>query len=229
MRPYVLVVEDEDSLSTLLQYNFEKEGFDLSSSMLKEVLDVCVSLEEAELQKPLKKRIARAAREHEDSDYEKPIKPRHKKRKGQTKRYGRRISRQQSKRHGGKRMKKFCDYHGVCYHDTSECDLAKSRKKHVQLTHRTTEQQRLWQVRFVKDAERRARKRGLTGKEVKDLNAFVKDKINETIKDRDRDLHAMSDFDDISISSSDDSVMSIVSDTSDEESDGDSHKPAHKK
>eukprot|EP00957_Ditylum_brightwellii_P043190 3272592-Ditylum_brightwellii.AAC.1 len=67
-------------------------------------------------------------------------------------------------------MKKFCDYHGVCYHDTYECDLAKSRKKHVQPTHRTTEQQRLWQVRFVKDAKRRARKHGLTGKEVKDLN-----------------------------------------------------------
>eukprot|EP00957_Ditylum_brightwellii_P108800 8299537-Ditylum_brightwellii.AAC.1 len=62
-------------------------------------------------------------------------------------------------------MKKFCDYHGVCYHDTSECDLAKSHKKHVQPMHRTTEQQRLQQVRFVKDAERRSRKRGLTGKE----------------------------------------------------------------
>ena len=55
MKPYVLVVEDEDSLSTLLQYNFEKEGFDLSSSMLKEFLDVCVHLEEAEPQKPLEK------------------------------------------------------------------------------------------------------------------------------------------------------------------------------
>eukprot|EP00957_Ditylum_brightwellii_P067683 5137185-Ditylum_brightwellii.AAC.1 len=35
----------------------------------------------------------------------------------------------------GKQMKKYCDYHGVCYHDTSECDLAKSCTKHVQLTH----------------------------------------------------------------------------------------------
>eukprot|EP00957_Ditylum_brightwellii_P163468 12445699-Ditylum_brightwellii.AAC.1 len=67
-------------------------------------------------------------------------------------------------------MKKFCDYHGVCYHDTSKCDLPKSCKKHVQPTHRITEQQRLWQVRFMKDAERWAKKRGLTGKEVKDLN-----------------------------------------------------------
>ena len=29
MKPYVLVVEDEDSLSTLLQYNFEKEGYEV--------------------------------------------------------------------------------------------------------------------------------------------------------------------------------------------------------
>ena len=29
MKPYVLVVEDEDSLSTLLQYNFKKEGYEV--------------------------------------------------------------------------------------------------------------------------------------------------------------------------------------------------------
>eukprot|EP00957_Ditylum_brightwellii_P175302 13345434-Ditylum_brightwellii.AAC.1 len=74
-------------------------------------------------------------------------------------------------------MKKFCDYHGVCYHDTSECDLAKSCKKHVQPMHRSMEQPRLRQVRFVNDAKRQAKKCGLTGKEVKDLNTFVKDKI----------------------------------------------------
>eukprot|EP00957_Ditylum_brightwellii_P167710 12767304-Ditylum_brightwellii.AAC.1 len=125
-------------------------------------------------------------------------------------------------------MKKFYDYHGVCYHDTSKCDLAKSHKKNFQPTHRTTEQQRLRQVRFVKDTERRARKRGLTGKEVKDLNAFVKDKIDKTIKERDRDMQAMSDFDDIFLSSSNESMESIISDTNDEES-CDSRKPAHKK
>eukprot|EP00957_Ditylum_brightwellii_P178961 13632667-Ditylum_brightwellii.AAC.1 len=64
---------------------FEKEGFDSSSSTLKEFLDMCVHLEEAKLQKPLKKRIAHAAREHDDLDDKKPIKPRHKKREGQTK------------------------------------------------------------------------------------------------------------------------------------------------
>ena len=53
----------------------------------------------------------------------------------------------------------------------------------------------------MKDTERQAKKRGLTGKEVKDLNAFAKDKIAKTIKERDCNMHAMSDFDDISLSS----------------------------
>eukprot|EP00957_Ditylum_brightwellii_P182840 13927522-Ditylum_brightwellii.AAC.1 len=91
------------------------------------------------------------------------------------------------------------------------------------------EQQRLQQVRFVKDAKRRAKKRGLTGREVKDRNAFVKDKIEETIKERNHDMHAMSDFKDLSISSSNGSIKSIISDTSNEESDSNSCKPAHKK
>eukprot|EP00957_Ditylum_brightwellii_P008189 619639-Ditylum_brightwellii.AAC.1 len=91
------------------------------------------------------------------------------------------------------------------------------------------EQQRLRQVRFMKDAKRRAKKRGLTGREVKDLNAFVKDNIEESIKERDRDMHAMSDFNNLFLSSSNDSMESIIGDTSDEESDGNSHKPAHKK
>eukprot|EP00957_Ditylum_brightwellii_P186017 14162501-Ditylum_brightwellii.AAC.1 len=91
------------------------------------------------------------------------------------------------------------------------------------------EQQRLRQVCFMKDAKRRAKKRGLTGREVKDLNMFVKDKIKETIKDHDHNMHAMSNFDNLSISSSNDSIESIISNTSNEELDGDSRKPAHKK
>eukprot|EP00957_Ditylum_brightwellii_P006970 528232-Ditylum_brightwellii.AAC.1 len=85
--------------------------------------------------------------------------------------------------------------------------------KHVQHMHRITEQQRLWQVRFVKVAESCAKRRGLTGKKVKDLNAFVKDK----------------NFEDLSISLSDDSIKIIRSNTSNEESDSNSCKPAHKK
>ena len=29
MKPYVLVIEDEDALATLLEYNFEKEGYEV--------------------------------------------------------------------------------------------------------------------------------------------------------------------------------------------------------
>eukprot|EP00957_Ditylum_brightwellii_P004597 349611-Ditylum_brightwellii.AAC.1 len=91
------------------------------------------------------------------------------------------------------------------------------------------EQQRLQQVQLLKDAKRRTKKRSLTGREVKDLNTFVKDKIKETIKDRNRNMHAMSNFKDLSISSSDDSIESIISGAFDEESDSDSRKLAHKK
>eukprot|EP00957_Ditylum_brightwellii_P088239 6721969-Ditylum_brightwellii.AAC.1 len=91
------------------------------------------------------------------------------------------------------------------------------------------EQQRLRQVWFVKDAKRHAKRHGLTGKEVKDLNTFVKDKIDETIKEHNRDMQTMSDFKDLSISSSDESIQSIISNTSDEESDNNSRKLAHKK
>eukprot|EP00957_Ditylum_brightwellii_P209705 15362868-Ditylum_brightwellii.AAC.1 len=167
-------------------------------------------------------------KEHDNSDNKK-TKLRNKTHHSQSKRYGRHISRQQSKHHGGKHRKTYCDYHGLCYHDTSECDLAKSRKKHVPPTHCITEQQRLWQVQLVKDTERRTKRHGLTGKEVKDLNEFVKDKIDETIKERDRNMHAMSNFEDLSISSSDESIQSIISDTSNEESDSNSCKPADKK
>ncbi|MBI2248435.1 MAG: response regulator, partial [Brevundimonas diminuta] len=30
MQPYILVMEDEDALATLLQYNLEKEGYDVA-------------------------------------------------------------------------------------------------------------------------------------------------------------------------------------------------------
>eukprot|EP00957_Ditylum_brightwellii_P096712 7365696-Ditylum_brightwellii.AAC.1 len=81
---------------------------------------MCVRLEEVELQKPLKKKIACAIKEHEESDDEKMTKPRHKRREGQTNCYGRHILRQQSKHHGGRQRKKYCNYHGTYYHDTSK-------------------------------------------------------------------------------------------------------------
>eukprot|EP00957_Ditylum_brightwellii_P118083 9005680-Ditylum_brightwellii.AAC.1 len=58
---------------------------------------------------------------------------------------------------------------------------------------------------------------------------FVKDKINETIKECGRNMHAMSDFEDLSISSSDESIQSIISNISYEELDNNSCKLAHNK
>eukprot|EP00957_Ditylum_brightwellii_P120415 9187572-Ditylum_brightwellii.AAC.1 len=95
--------------------------------------------------------------------------------------------------------------------------------------HHITEQQRLWQVRFIKDAEKQAKKCSLSAKEVKDLNVFVKDKINEIIKERDHGMHVMSNFKDLSLSSHNKSVESIISDTSEDSCDGKSHKSASKK
>eukprot|EP00957_Ditylum_brightwellii_P129812 9901438-Ditylum_brightwellii.AAC.1 len=84
---FVNVLEDRVSYQWKLE--FEKEGFDLSFSTLKEFLDVCAHQEEAELQKPLKKKIACAIKEHENSDGKKS-KSRHKKQHGQSKRYEKR-------------------------------------------------------------------------------------------------------------------------------------------
>eukprot|EP00957_Ditylum_brightwellii_P168108 12798114-Ditylum_brightwellii.AAC.1 len=72
------------------------------------------------------------------------------------------------------------------------------------------EEQRLRQVQFVKDAKRCAKKCSLSTKEVKNLNTFVKDKIDETIKQCNHNMHAMSNFKDLSISSSNESVQSII-------------------
>eukprot|EP00957_Ditylum_brightwellii_P027071 2046796-Ditylum_brightwellii.AAC.1 len=58
----------EDRISYQWKLEFEKEEFDSSSSTLKEFLDVCVRLEETELQKLLKKKIACAVKDHDDSD-----------------------------------------------------------------------------------------------------------------------------------------------------------------
>eukprot|EP00957_Ditylum_brightwellii_P110341 8416061-Ditylum_brightwellii.AAC.1 len=61
----------EDGCPYQWKLEFKKEGFDLSSSTLKDFLDICVRLEEAELQKPLKKKIACAIKEHDDLDKKK--------------------------------------------------------------------------------------------------------------------------------------------------------------
>eukprot|EP00957_Ditylum_brightwellii_P045979 3487926-Ditylum_brightwellii.AAC.1 len=61
----------EDGVLYQWKLEFEKEIFDLSSSTLKEFLDVCVRLEDAELQKLLKKKIACAIKKHDDLDNKK--------------------------------------------------------------------------------------------------------------------------------------------------------------
>eukprot|EP00957_Ditylum_brightwellii_P118943 9071455-Ditylum_brightwellii.AAC.1 len=104
-----------------------------------------------------------------------------------------------------------------------------SHRKNVQPMHHVAEQQRLQQVQFVKDAKRQAKKHSLAGKEVKDLNVFVKDKIEKMIKQHDCDMHMMSNFEDLSISTSNKSIQSIICNTSIEGSDNNSCKLAHKK
>eukprot|EP00957_Ditylum_brightwellii_P024212 1826326-Ditylum_brightwellii.AAC.1 len=72
-------------------------------------------------------------------------------------------------------------------------------------------------------------KHGLSAKEVKDLNTFVKDKINKMIKEHCHDMHAMIDFKELLISSSNKTINSILSDTSVEDSKDEDHKLAVKK
>eukprot|EP00957_Ditylum_brightwellii_P161045 12260844-Ditylum_brightwellii.AAC.1 len=133
------------------------------------------------------------------------------------------------KHHAGKHKKKFCGYHGLCHHDTKEYNYYQVCMKHIQPTHCITEEQRLWQVHFVKDVESRTKKCGLNIKEAKDLNKFGKDNIDETIKQCNCDMHTMSNFKYLSISLSDESVKSIVSDTSVEDSGNEDCNPASKK
>eukprot|EP00957_Ditylum_brightwellii_P168319 12813113-Ditylum_brightwellii.AAC.1 len=166
--------------------------------MLKEFLDVCICLEEAEVHKPLAKKIACAKEEHNNDG--------------------------KGKHHD---KSKLCHKR---HHSMGKCHVGKhKKKKHAQLTHYITEQQRLQQVWFIKDAEKRAKKCSLSAKKVKGLNMFIKDKINEMIKERNCDMHVMSDFKNLSLFSSNKSVQSIISNTSEEGSDNESCKPASKK
>eukprot|EP00957_Ditylum_brightwellii_P076655 5826942-Ditylum_brightwellii.AAC.1 len=191
----------EDGILFQWKLEFKKEGFDSSSTKLKEFLDTCMCLEEAELHKLLVKKIACIKKER-DKD-----------RKGKC--HGKSESRHkrhhsQGKCPTGKHKKKYCDYHGLCHHDKKKCKYYQACRKHVQPTHHITEDQRLWQVQFVKDAKSCTKKCNLSAREVKNLNKFIKDKIDETIKQSDCNMHAMSNFEDLSISSSNKSVQSII-------------------
>eukprot|EP00957_Ditylum_brightwellii_P082276 6255970-Ditylum_brightwellii.AAC.1 len=109
---------------------------------------MCVHLEEAELQKPLRNKITCAEKEHAKDKKRKcqdGPKSRHKRCHGL------------GKRHQGKQKKKYCKYHDLCYHDMDKCNFVQSHRKHIQPKYCITEQQRLLQVRFVKDAKRWAK------------------------------------------------------------------------
>eukprot|EP00957_Ditylum_brightwellii_P168856 12852493-Ditylum_brightwellii.AAC.1 len=120
----------KDKVPYQWKLEFEKEGFALSSSTLKEVLDICIRLEEAEIQKPLFKKTC-AIKEHGNSDRKKP-KLHHKRHQSLSKHYKKF---HKNKHHGGKRRKKFCDNHGLCYHATDKCNFNQTYRKHTQPRH----------------------------------------------------------------------------------------------
>eukprot|EP00957_Ditylum_brightwellii_P186309 14185065-Ditylum_brightwellii.AAC.1 len=127
----------EDGILCQRKLEFKKEGFGSSSYTLKEFLDMCVRLEEVELQKLLRKKIACAEKEHDkDGKRKHQDKPKahHKRRHGL------------GTRHQCKQKEKYCNYPGLCYHGMDECDFVQSHRKHVQPTHHIMEQQRLQQV-----------------------------------------------------------------------------------
>eukprot|EP00957_Ditylum_brightwellii_P175260 13342557-Ditylum_brightwellii.AAC.1 len=51
----------------------------------------------------------------------------------------------------------FCEYPWLCHHGTKEYNYYQAYRKHVQPTHHITEEQRLQQVLFIKDAKRHAK------------------------------------------------------------------------
>eukprot|EP00957_Ditylum_brightwellii_P007202 546408-Ditylum_brightwellii.AAC.1 len=69
----------------------------------------------------------------------------------------------------------------------------------------------------------------LTAEDVKDLNAFINDKVNKMLKGHNNELHMMSNFKELLISSGDESIEIIVSGISAEASDNKDSKLAAKK
>eukprot|EP00957_Ditylum_brightwellii_P084559 6430126-Ditylum_brightwellii.AAC.1 len=88
------------------------------------------------MHKSLSKKIAHAKKEHDKARKEKC----HSKSESHHKRHH-----GLGKCHTGKCKKKYCDYHGLCHHDTQKCNYYQAFRKHVQPTHHITEEQRLWQ------------------------------------------------------------------------------------
>eukprot|EP00957_Ditylum_brightwellii_P190850 14530477-Ditylum_brightwellii.AAC.1 len=75
-----------------------------------------------------------------------------------------------------KAKEEFCNYHGLCHHDTDEFKYVCTHRKHAHPIHCIMEEQRLSHICFVKDAKICTKKPDLNAKEVKNLNALVNGK-----------------------------------------------------
>eukprot|EP00957_Ditylum_brightwellii_P008545 648091-Ditylum_brightwellii.AAC.1 len=78
------------------------------------------------MHKPLAKKIACAKKEYGEDvkgKHHGKLELRHKRHHGL------------GKSHAGKHKKKYCEYHGLCHHDTEECNFYQACRKHVQPTH----------------------------------------------------------------------------------------------
>eukprot|EP00957_Ditylum_brightwellii_P152128 11583023-Ditylum_brightwellii.AAC.1 len=124
------------------------------------------------MHKPLAKKIACVKKDHDDATEDRKVRCHEKSDLCHEKHHG------YGKYYARKCKKKFCNYHGLCHRNTKERNYYQAHRKHIQHTHCIIEEQRLRHVHFVKDAKRGTKKCSLSTREVKDLNMFVKDKIN---------------------------------------------------
>eukprot|EP00957_Ditylum_brightwellii_P128071 9767596-Ditylum_brightwellii.AAC.1 len=99
---------------------FEKEGFNSSSSTLKEFLDMCGHLEETEMHKSIAKKIAHAQKDHDKSMKAKGKVRHHAKSDFHHKRHH-----GSQKCHSGKCKKMFSNNRGLCRHNTNACNTYK--------------------------------------------------------------------------------------------------------
>eukprot|EP00957_Ditylum_brightwellii_P017539 1321251-Ditylum_brightwellii.AAC.1 len=114
-----------EAVYTLWKLEFKKEDFDLSSVALKGLLGVCVCLEQAEMHKPLAKKISCANKDHDEATEGR--KARHHDEFGLC----HKRSQGHRKHHTRKCKKKFFNYYYLCHHDTEECDYYQTCRKHI--------------------------------------------------------------------------------------------------
>eukprot|EP00957_Ditylum_brightwellii_P140787 10724397-Ditylum_brightwellii.AAC.1 len=155
------------------------------------------------MHKPLAKKIAFAWKDHDKLTKAKRKTGCQEKSESHHERYCR-----SRKCHARKYKKKFYNHHSLCHHNINERNIYKAHRKHIMITHCITVEKRLRQFCFVKDTKKHTKKRSLNVYEVNDLNMFVNN------KERNCSMHAMRNFEDLSISSINESIQSIVSNIS---------------